>query len=219
MNLGLESDMANPNFSGATNPDSVLTVRFYKRPMQNNFQTEKQGRPIFEDVVFVQIFTPGNDKNIIDTIAHDHHKARFPLQWAHFQNTQGSSEQVVGTLLSQWPLISQSQAEELRALKFFTVENVAGASDEQIGRIGMLAGMAPNAFRERAQRFLSAAKGEADVNAQAVEKKKLEEANAALQAQVTDLSEKLNKVLEKLSDTPAPKRTYTRKPKNEQVAA
>jgi hypothetical protein len=49
--------------------------------------------------------------------------------------------------------------EELRALKFYTVESVANAADAQLQRIGMVAGMSPYAFRDAAVRFLALVEG------------------------------------------------------------
>lgn len=169
----LASDLNNPEFMGATNPDARLAVKFYSKPIQNMFLTEKEGRPIFEDKIYVEIFTPGDQLNIIDTPVREDHKIRFPLQWAHYQNSHGGDSREIGTPLAQWPLITASQAEELKALKFFTVEQVANASDQQIGNIGMIGGMAWHAFRTRAQAFLLAAKQTALPQDQAAEIEKL----------------------------------------------
>jgi hypothetical protein len=73
-------------------------------------------------------------------------------------NRQGAhDEEVIGTPLSEWPLVSKSQAEELRGMKFPTVESIANASDQQLQRIGMAAGMSPYAFRDKAKAFLNLA--------------------------------------------------------------
>ncbi len=88
-----------PLDSDIQNPDASLHVVFYSKPVQNMFQTEKEGRPIFRDVDYVRIMLPGDKNNIIDTFASDDHKRRFPLHWAHYQNQRtGGAE--VGTPLS-----------------------------------------------------------------------------------------------------------------------
>ena len=180
--LGLATDEANPNFVGANDPDSRLWVRFYMRPLQNTFRTEAEGRPIFEDRLFIEIRIPGDNLNIIDRPAFDHDKARFPRHWAHFENTHGKDDQNIGTPLSQWPFLRPSQVEELKALKFHTVEQVAFASDQQVGNIGMVAGMSPLSFRERAKLYLETAKDNSVAVKQAEELKKREEEIAALKA-------------------------------------
>src|SRR6185436_3220596 len=70
--------------------------------------------------------------------------------------TQGDAREI-GTPLSEWPVLTRSQAEEFSSLKFFTVESVANASDANIGNLGMMGGIAPYALREKAKAFLKAA--------------------------------------------------------------
>jgi len=188
--LGLASDENNPNFLGANNPDARLWVKFFSKPMENEFKTLKEGRPIFEDRVFVTIQIPGNQLSIISTFATDDHKRRFPLQWQHYLNTHGNEEQAIGTPLEQWPLLKASQVEELRALKFRTVESVAFASDAQVQTIGMAAGMNPLAFRDRAKLYLEAARDNAVAQKQADENKALLDRLDAEQKARVQLEEK-----------------------------
>jgi hypothetical protein len=113
------------------------------------------------------------------------HKTRFPIQWARYQNRLGTEEQeVVGTPVSEWPLVSKSQAEELRAMKFYTVESIANASDQQLQRMGMAAGMSPYAFRDKAKSFLNLAtsSAETDKRAQEIEKLRQELAEKELES-------------------------------------
>lgn len=178
----LASDDANPNFHGSRNPDSALHVRIYNRPVQNPFKTQQEGVPIFDDIVYIEIHTPGNQLNVVDTPIREEHKIRFPLHWAHYQNTHGKDGAVVGTPISQWPLITAGQGETLKALGFVTVQQVAFASDEQVSRVGMHAGMAPLALRERAKRFLEVAAGDAVANKQAAEMEEMRKQIADLTA-------------------------------------
>jgi hypothetical protein len=151
--------------SDENNADSRLQVRFYKRPVQQEQESLAAGRPIFKEFDFVHICVAGDSLTEIDTYALASHKARFPIQWAHYQNRVGADDQeVVGTPVSEWPLVSKSQAEELRALKFHTVEAVAGASDQQLQRLGMAAGMSPYAFRDKAKAFLNLATNAAETD-------------------------------------------------------
>jgi hypothetical protein len=138
--------------------DSRLQVRFYKKSVQQEQETMDAGRPIYKDFDFVHICVAGDTLTEIDTYALQNHKTRFPVQWANYMNRQGANdEEVVGTPVSEWPLVSKSQAEELRAMKFQTVESIASASDQQLQRMGMAAGMSPYAFRDKAKAFLNLA--------------------------------------------------------------
>jgi len=159
--LGLETDMSNQNFAGARNPDDLLWVQFTVKPMQNNFMTVAQNRPIFEDQTWIEIRVPGNQLLTIERPMEQSDQFRFPRQWAYFQQTHGPDGQNVGTPLTQWPMLKPSQIEELRALRFYTVEQVAFASDDQLKAMGMGPGMAPPAFRERAKLYLESAKDSA----------------------------------------------------------
>ncbi|HET8687155.1 MAG TPA: hypothetical protein VFM18_10920, partial [Methanosarcina sp.] len=123
----IASDQDNPAFQGAYNPDSRLAVRFYVRAVENAYETQLQGRPIYMDQDYVEIFVPGDNNTIIDQPVREDHKKRFPIQWAHFQNQHANDTREIGTPLAEWPQVTKAQVEELRALKFYTVESVANA--------------------------------------------------------------------------------------------
>jgi hypothetical protein len=145
--------------------DSRLQVRFYKKSVQQEQESIDAGRPIFKDFDFVQICVAGDTLTEIDTYALPSHKTRFPIQYANYMNRQGAhDEELVGTPIAEWPLVSKSQAEELRAIKFQTVESIANASDQQLQRMGMIAGMSPYAFRDKAKAFLNLATSSAETD-------------------------------------------------------
>lgn len=157
MNLGLETDAANPNFVGAHNPDSILRAVFNVLPILNAHKTSLEGRPIFDDVIHVQIMSPGNDSNIPNIRMRDEHKFRFPREWAMFKESTDGQHGIAGTPLSEWPQLRRAQVEELKGIKFFTVEQVAGASDQQMAGVTMIAGMSFHTLREKAKAYLRAA--------------------------------------------------------------
>ena len=47
--------------------DTRLAVNFYKKAVENPVKTEMEGRPIYEDRIFVRILVPGDNLSIIDT--------------------------------------------------------------------------------------------------------------------------------------------------------
>lgn len=188
----LASDDANPAFAGAKNPDSALVVEFYMRPVQNNFRSSKENRPIYEDVCYIRINVPGLKDMLWDMPSRSDHQARFPLQWQHFVNkTQGDAREV-GTPLSEWPVLTRSQAEEFRGIKFFTVESIANASDANINNLGMIGGMSPYALRDRARAFLKAAQDSALPQHQAEELAKRDQKIADLEATLARLAAKVD---------------------------
>ena len=151
--------------SDENNADSRLQVRFYKKPVHQEQESIDAGRPIYKEFDFVHICVAGDTLTEIDTYALQSHKQRFPIQWANYMNREGANDQeVVGTPVAEWPLVSKSQAEELRAMKFFTVESIASASDQQLQRMGMAAGMSPYSFRDKAKAFLNLATTSAETD-------------------------------------------------------
>ena len=169
--------------SDVQDADSRLAVKFYKRAVKLEQESNEAGRPIFKDFDFVRIMIPGDNLTEIDTYAQESHKQRFPRQWLQYQTTQESTNQIIGTPVSEWPLISQSQAEELKGIKFHTVESIANASDQQLQRIGMIAGMSPHAFRDKARVFLNLATESAEASKREEELAQLKEENAKIKAE------------------------------------
>lgn len=175
--------------------DSVLAVRFYQKAVENEFQTGNEGRPISYMADFVRIEIPGNMLSIIDTFVNDEHKKRFPHQWMQFlaEKAEGAQHEMQGTLLRDWALLNQAQAAELKHYRFYTVEQVANASDQQIAQVGMMVGMAPTSFREKARAYLAAARDSSYAMAQADEIAKRDQQIADLQAQMRQLIEATEK--------------------------
>jgi len=189
----LASDVQNPEFQGAvSNPDAALIANFYVRPVQHPFKSSKAGRPIYEDVIYITINVPGLKDMQVDRPAYETDKRRFPLQWQHFENKTKGDSREIGTPLSEWQQLTRSQAEEFRALKFFTVESIANSADAQINALGMIGGMQPYALREKARAFLQSAKDSALPQHQAEELAKRDAEIAMLKEQMAIIASKVN---------------------------
>jgi len=128
--------------------DSALHVQFYKHAELNSFQTQKEGRKIFEEHVYVRILMPANRLNIIERRATEEDRKRFRRQFVAFVE-KGESLQL-GTPLDQVPSISASQVLELKALKIDTVEQLAGMPDATV----QLLGTGGQELKQRAVKFL-----------------------------------------------------------------
>jgi len=174
------------------NPDSRLNVKFYQRAINNEFKSALEGRPIMEMRDFILIEVPGDNLTVIDTFAVDEHKERFPVQWARYQNEKTDGD-IEGTLLNDWPVLNAAIAAELKHFKFYTVEQVAAASDAQLNTLGMAAGMSPLALRDKAKAYLGSAKDTALVQQQADELSKRDEIIARMEAQIAELAQQANK--------------------------
>ena len=193
--------------------DARLAVQFYKKSVKQEDASNEAGRPIFKEFDFVRIMIPGDNLTEIDTYAQESHKQRFPRQWAHYQNQVASHEDIVGTPLDQWPQITRSQADELRGLKFHTVESIADCSDQQLQRIGMVAGMSPHNFRLKAKAFLNLANDSADVAQREAELQALRQENAKITAETDAKLSKMQEQMEALLAAVAEKTPKTRKTK------
>lgn len=173
--MGIESD--------DKNADSRLAVRFESKPRKNEFASEREGRPIYEDIDYITIYVPGDSTLTVVAEVREDHKARFPIQWAHYQNKHKDDPRNTGTPISQWPMVTPAMAEELRAMKFFTVESIAQASDSQLSNLGMKAGMNPLTFRSRAQNYLKVAADESLSSKQDEQIRRLQEENTSIRAE------------------------------------
>ena len=193
--------------------DENLYAEFYIKPVKQNFASEEAGRPIFADVVYVKIMTPSDQLTQIDTIAREDHKARFPRQWMYFQNKQAGQQQVIGTPVGEWPQLTASAAEELRALKFFTVELIANANDSQLQKIGMIAGMSPFSFRDKARSFLNLATESAEAEKKNAEIEALRQENDKIKAETDAKLSKMQEQMEALLAAVAEKTPKQRKSK------
>ena len=199
--------------SDEQNADARLAVTFYKRSMKQEDESIAAGRPIYKEFDFIRICVPGDNLTEIDTYAQESHKARFPRQWAHYQHQTAGHEQLIGTPIEEWTLISRSQAEELKGIKFRTVEDVANCSDLQLQRIGMIAGMSPHGFRDKAKQFLNIAHESAEVAQKEAEMQALREENAKIKAETDAKLAQMQEQMSALLAAVAEKTPKNRKPK------
>lgn len=167
--------MANPSEPFAT---------FYMDAIELKFESQKQGRPIFKDVPHIKIIIPGDGNNIIERVAKDHDKQRFPEAWKRFE--AGEQAQQTGTPLEKWPQIQRSQVKEAKYFEVHTVEALAALADSHCQRMGM--GFME--LRNKAKAYLELAQNTAAATAQAAELEQTRREMADLRAQIAELSEK-----------------------------
>jgi hypothetical protein len=183
--------------------DAGLYVEFYTQAIQDEEETTKQGRPIFNDVDFIKII-PVGDKNTIvcrpvkhtadantppDTI-------RWANQWAAFKAQK--EQPVSGTPVTEWAPLTKSQAMMLKGVHIHTVEALAEVSDANLNNIGMGA----RELRDKAKAFLAQAAGGAGVSKLVEENKDLRIKLEAMQNQLNALASNV-KVKKNGKDTAA----------------
>ncbi len=107
--------------------DDTLLVRFFMHPMPDAAKTAEEGRPVFTDTVHIEIRIPGA-KDAVARRATQRDIDRFPRHYQAFQDRVELPEE--GTLLSEWPMITRSQVEELSFFNVKTVEQLIAMSDQ-----------------------------------------------------------------------------------------
>lgn len=133
-----------------------LSVRFEKRPKRNEKASLEAGRPIYDEVDYIEIRAPGDKDNIVHRPVTESDKLRFATQYRRWQSTGGDGEALTGTPLAEWPAVSRSQVEELRYFGVRTVEQLAAVTDGNLKNVGPLL-----MLRQKARDFVAKAKDEA----------------------------------------------------------
>ena len=137
----LASDLNNPEFSNPMNPEALLHVEFYWHAPIDKWQSQLQEKEVRgARIPFVRIMRPGDNTSNHETAVRDDHKRRWPQLWLAWQVKEGMIEgtaDLPGWKIEEWPAIKEEQRHELKYLRFHTVEQIAGASDAQVQRLGI----------------------------------------------------------------------------------
>lgn len=162
-----------------------LAVRFIMHPHPNRKKSVEEGRPIFDEVPYVDIRTPGDRTSHIFRPAAEIDKRRWPRHWDAFERGNDIEGQS-GTPLSVWPAISRAMVEELKYFNVHTVEQLAEMSDTAVQNF-----MGVREWITRARAFLAQTEGSREAEKLAAE---LEQRDN----RITDLEQRLAALLEKL---------------------
>lgn len=191
----LASDLNNNEFVGAQNPDAMVHVEFYEHEAVDKWKSDETGIKSFKPKCpFVRIAVPGNQTLTLERPASPEDAKRWPRQWLHFQMQTGmiaNAENVPGWNLTEWKELDQETVRQLNFLRFYTVEQLAGANDAQIQGIGM----GGEGLRQKAKRALAEKHGE-EVN----------KAVAERDAKISALQEQLDRITSMLEEKRGPGR-------------
>ena len=169
-------------------PDGTI-LRFFYDTAKNEAASAAEGRPIFDNVLFVDVITPGQKASTprfeIERIwAEQSIKAlnlptssRRSFRYESFREqiekfkADETAVDMAGTPLKQWPRIDRALAASLAAVNVYTVEQLAGINDQNLTYIGM----GGRELRESARAFLQASDtAQAERLAGTVESQKVE---------------------------------------------
>lgn len=161
--------------------DAGLYVEFYLENEHMAFRSEEEGRPIYEKVPMIRIYTPGDKTKVVVRKVNQESNGgypsdpqRFPRQWSAFK--EGVEATASGFPLEEWPIMTTGQVKVLNAVNIYTVEQLAAVSDAALDGLGH----GGRSLRDQAVAKMSGL----TEHAQAA---KLEAQNMALQRQIDEL--------------------------------
>jgi hypothetical protein len=164
-----------------------MAVFFHAVQVKNNFKSDVEKRPIFEEKIFIKKLVPGDSTLVIDRPVRDTDIEEFPVEWARFE--QKKEQKVAGTPIEAWTIVSETQKAEFKAMHIYTIDQFANLPDNAGDKI-----MGFNDLRTKARAFIAAAqdaamfdKIRAETDAKLAQQ---EEEMAQLRALVTELSAK-----------------------------
>ena len=127
-----------------------MAVFFHAVQVKNNFKTELEKRPIFEERIFLKKLVPGDSTLVVDRPMRESDMEEFPIEWARFE--QKKEQKVAGTPIDAWSAVSDTQKAEFKALNIFTIDQFANLPDVAGDKI-----MGFNDLRSKARTFIMAA--------------------------------------------------------------
>lgn len=143
-------------------------LRFFWGTEKNNFQSEAQDRPVYDNVLYLEIYAPGSSQSSpVHTVLRKFDKAaklddqknpemydRYGPQIKAFLENEESNE-FGGTPLEQATFLDKAMVSTLREGRIFTVEGLAALPDEKLRVLGL----GGRTLRDRAKAFIEQANG------------------------------------------------------------
>jgi hypothetical protein len=138
-----------PEFDASEGKKDGAYPRFYMETRPNPAKSEKEGRPIFDDVEMVEIMVPGDRLNIVHRLVRDDERKRWPGAYRAFKADQDAP--LNGTPLDQLPGMTKGRVEELKYFHVRTIEQLAGMPDDLLMKAAPMDG---RALRDKALRWV-----------------------------------------------------------------
>lgn len=181
--------------------DKSLLVKFEYRQRPDDAESLKQGRPMFKDVLYIDIKVAGSRTGGACRPARANDLKRFPAHYEAFlKRTEAPTS---GTPLAEWALMSRSLVEELAYHNVKTVEQLVEMADVHVSKFQGL-----NGLKNKAKEWLKQADKVAQINkidsleerlAQVIDR------NEQLESQLQELMAEKNAKVNNLDNTPEPK--------------
>jgi len=173
-----------------SNPDGRLRVVFGPFPHPNSDKSALEGRPIFDDILYITIYVPG-ERDVVHRKAHERDFARFPFQYQAWMNKK-NQDYAGGTPLKVVPWLTLGQVKELEYFNCYTVEQLANMPDSNIAKFHGV-----QKLKQNAKDFLQAAKDAAPLIQMRSEMDQKDSQISALNEQIKALTERMDKMAAK----------------------
>ena len=164
-----------------------MAVFFHAVQVRNNFKSDAEKRPIFEERIFIKKLVPGDSTLIVDRPMREQDMEDHPIEWARYE--QKKEQKVAGTPIDAWSAVSETQKAEFKALNIFTIDQFANLPDVAGDKI-----MGFNDLRSKARTFIMAAQDSQmmdKIRAEMDKKLETQEAELAeLRAMIAELTAK-----------------------------
>lgn len=194
-------------------------LRLWRDTAQNNFLSEREGRPIFDEVIYAEVISPGSrdstpvfevERFFAKEMDRDQPKRGPKYEELreyieHFKRDEQQTSALSGTPLEQWPEMNRSLIAQLKAQGVYTVDALGEIPDTKLHIVG------PDGrqWREKAKAYVENAKNgayatelAAQVENMRVELDASKQREAAMAARIQELESAANSP----APPPAPKK-------------
>jgi len=143
-------------------------LRVWRDAAKNNFLTEKLGRPMYDEVIYVEVISPGSrdstpvfevvrkyaDEMNQPELSYGMNYRQFKEYIDSFMKDEEVNANLVGTPITQWKEVNRTMAMQLRSANIFTVDALAELPDTKLTVVG------PDGrtWREKARAYIAAAR-------------------------------------------------------------
>lgn len=181
--------------------DSKLMARFEKRAVLNAFESDKAGKPIYEDRDYITITQPGAKSDLTREVITEWRSdvppdtIRWGRQWDAYRKNEVQLSS--GIPLENWPPMGVAPAaiKGFKAADIFTVEQLSGIPDSVLAGVPVLDG---RKWRDLAIKYCEAAVGGAPIAA-------LQSENEVLRQQITLMRKDIEALAANQKKTPGRK--------------
>jgi hypothetical protein len=166
-------------------------IQFFTKEVRDEAKSAARGLYVPRQIEMVKILLPGDKHNIVERRVRPSDQVQYAKQYQAFKK---QIEYVPdGTPIESWGMLSRAQIFELKAANIFSVEDIAGLSDEQLPALGLGGRM----LRKQAQEMLASAKTGQPSAALVAENEQLHGQVALLKKQLEDLASRFEIAMRK----------------------